>query len=75
MTGDTLHKKLDELNKKVDDVQMLIVGNPPKQKGIFQRMDEANGKIKWLTKAVIGIVLFIIGLVTPRVSQLLLKWL
>jgi len=66
-----LQDKIQQLRDDIKDIHVLIVGNPPKQKGVFQRLDETNGKIKLLKLVVIGIVMYILGTATPKVAAII----
>jgi len=66
-----IHDKIGELRDDIKDIRVLIVGNPPKQKGIFQRMDETNGKVRLLTKVVIGIIMFVLGTAAPKAAAVI----
>lgn len=61
----------DKIMKEIAHIKMLIQGDPPKTKGIFQRLDDANGKLSRHEKffngiwggcgtVAIGIVIFIL---------------
>lgn len=41
-----VHKRIDKVFDKIDDLQTMIVGDPPRQKGVFQRIDELTEQVK-----------------------------
>lgn len=55
-------KQFEEIHAKLDHINLLIVGNPPKQKGVFQRLDETNGKVKFNRTAIYIILALIVAL-------------
>jgi len=68
-----LFKQMEDLHDKIDNINVLIVGDPPETKGVFQRLDDTNGTVSFHTKILYGLGGITLSFAVWLVQFLLLK--